>query len=555
MQIAGNLVDVDINKIYPAEITIKAGKISSITKVKKKFKNYILPGLVDAHIHIESSLLCPSRFAQVVVPHGTIATVSDPHEIANVMGMAGINYMIADAKSVPLKVFYTAPSCVPATDFETTGAKLTAKQISQLLKKKEIVALGEMMNFPGVIFNDKQVLAKIKVAKIAKKPVDGHAPGLLGQDLKKYIRAGISTDHECFTFKEAAAKAKLGMKIMLRQGSSAKNLKDLINIAKQKPDSAFFVSDDLHPDDLIKGHTNLLLKQAVKLGVNPIMAVKMASLNPVKHYRLPVGLGRVGDYADLIEVSNLKDFKVLRVFINGKLVAQNGKTLFKVKPKQVASTFKIKKKSVDDFIVKADKDTLVRVIKVIPNQIVTGQRQACLKVKNGDLQPEVKKDILKIAVCERYGHNRIGLGFIQGFGLKRGAIATSVAHDSHNIVTVGTSNEAMARAVNEIIKMKGGLVAYNGKKVVNHVRKTFSNVVKLELPIAGLMSSQKVEIVNKKLEDLHRQVKKMGCRLHSPFMTLSFMALLVIPELKLSDQGLFDGKNFAFTPHHIDNPY
>jgi len=536
MHIEGNLVDVNKNKIYPAEITIRGKRIIGIKKTNKVYRNFFLPGLVDAHIHIESSMLTPSRFAEVVVGHGTVATVSDPHEIANVMGVRGINFMISDARSVPLKVFYTAPSCVPATDFETSGANINSKQIKYLLNKVDIVALGEMMNFPGVIYNDKEVLAKIKFALKAKKPVDGHAPALSGSDLKKYIKAGITTDHECFTYKEAKEKSDLGMKIMMRQGSSAKNLNDLIKIARQKPDSAFLVSDDIHPDDLLKGHINLLLKKLVKSNIDVISAVKIASLNPIEHYKLPVGLLKVGDFADIVEVNNLKDFKASRVFVEGELVAQKGKSLFKVKPKKVGTSFKIRKKKPTDFIIKSDREAKVRVIKVIPSQLVTKVLKANLKSRNNDLQPNIKNDILKMAVCERYGHNRIGLGFIKGFNFKKGAIATSVAHDSHNIVAVGTSNKAITRAVNQVIDMKGGLVVFDGKKIT-----------KLKLPYAGLMSDQPVDVIDKKIEKINQHVKKMGCKLHSPFMTLSFMALLVIPELKLSDKGLFDGKTFSFT--------
>jgi len=536
MHIKGNLVDVNKNKIYAAEITIRGKRIIDIKKTNKKYSNFLLPGLVDAHIHIESSMLTPSRFAEVVVPHGTVATVSDPHEIANVMGVRGINFMISDTRSVPLKVFYTAPSCVPATDFETSGANINPEQISYLLNKVDIVALGEMMNFPGVIYNDKEVLAKIKAALKVKKPVDGHAPALSGSDLKKYIKAGITTDHECFTYQEAKEKSDLGMKIMMRQGSSAKNLNDLIKIAKQKPDSAFLVSDDIHPDDLLKGHINLLLRHLVKSNIDPIAAVKIATLNPVKHYKLSVGLLKVGDFADIVEVNNLKEFKVSRVFVDGKLVAQKGKSLFKVKSKKVGTSFKIRKKKPTDFIIESDKEAKVRVIKVIPGQLVTKELKANLKSKNNDLQPNIKSDILKMAVCERYGHNRMSVGFIKGFNLKKGAIATSVAHDSHNIVAVGTSNQAIARAVNKVIGMRGGLVAYDGKEII-----------KLELPYAGLMSDQSADVIDRKIQRINQHVKRMGCKLHSPFMTLSFMALLVIPELKLSDKGLFDGNTFSFT--------
>lgn len=534
MYIEGNLVDVLKEQVYPAKITFN-DKIINIEKTNKKHNNYILPGLIDAHIHIESSMLVPSRFAEATVPNGTVAVVADPHEIANVLGIKGINYMINDSKQVPLKFYFAAPSCVPATAFETSGACLDSKKIESLLKKKQIVALAEMMNFPGVIFGDKEVLKKIQAAKKLKKPIDGHAPGLTGNQLKKYVKAGITTEHECTSYNEALEKAKLGMKILIREGSSAKNMKALIKLANNY--DCMLVSDDKHSDDLVKGHINELLRKAVKLGINPIKAIKLATLIPSLHYKLDTGIIKKKKSADFVVVDNLKNFNVKKVFIDGKLVAKD-KALFKVKPKKIKDSFKVKKKNIKDFIIFTNnkaKKSKARVIGVLPDQIVTKELTETLEIENKQLLPNIKKDILKIAVIERYGHNRMSVAFVKGFGLKKGAIASSVAHDSHNIIAVGTNCRDMVKAVNTLIDMKGGLVAVDGNKAV-----------KLELPIAGLMSTENVDIVNKKLKKINDFVKNLGCKLKAPFGTLSFMALLVIPELKLSDKGLFDGKNFNF---------
>ncbi len=535
MIIEGNLVDVLKEKIYPAKINFN-DKILSIEKTDKKYKNYILPGLIDAHIHIESSMLVPSRFAEATAANGTTAVVADPHEIANVLGIKGINYMIKDSKQVPLKFYFSAPSCVPATNFETSGACLDSKKIEKLLKKKKFVALAEMMNVPGVIFGDKEVKKKINIAKKLKKPIDGHAPGLTGIQLKKYVRSGITTDHECTSYNEALEKSKLGMKILIREGSSAKNMKQLIKLANNY--DCMLVSDDKHSDDLIKGHINELLRRAVKLGLDPIKAVKLVTLIPALHYKLDTGIIKKGKAADFVIVSNLKDFNVKKNFINGKLVAKN-KVLFKSKPKRLKNSFKVRKKTINDFIVFLKKNNVkkikARVIGILPDQIVTKELTETLEVENKQVLSNTKKDILKIAVIERYGHNRMSVAFAKGFGLKKGAIAGSVAHDSHNIITVGTNNRDMVKAVNTLISMKGGLVAVDGNKIAN-----------VQLPIAGLMSTENVYVVNNKIRKINKFVKNLGCKLKAPFGTLSFMALLVIPELKISDKGLFDGKNFNF---------
>lgn len=536
MKIEGNIVDVIKNRIYPGVITLKDKKIVNIKKVDAVFDSYISPGFVDAHIHIESAMLCPSRFAETVAPFGTVATVSDPHEIANVLGMKGIEYMIKDAKQVPLKIFFTAPSCVPATNFETTGANLDAQVVGEILQKSEVVALGEMMNFPGLIAEDDAVVEKIKAAQKLNKVIDGHCPALSGDELEKYASFGVSTEHEASSVAEAKEKIEVGMKMMIRSGSSANQLEGLIDLVKGGYEDGMFVSDDRHGEDLQKGHVNLILKKAVQLGVDPLVAIKMVTLNPVRHYKLPIGLLQKGDSADFVVLENLCDFVVLKNYISGELVAEKGKALFSPKPFEISSGMNIRKKVAADFKIRSAKDSWVRVIGVEEGQIVSKALKSKLKAINGELLADTNKDVLKIANCSRYGNNNIGKGFVGGFGLKKGAIASSVAHDSHNIIVLGTTDQDMAEAVNQVIEMNGGLVVVDGE-----------DIVKLELPIAGLMSANKVEQVVSDLKKLHQKTKQLACQLSSPFMTMSFMGLLVIPELKLSDQGLFDVRKFDFT--------
>ena len=529
--IRGNLVNPFTEEIYPAEIELRDGMIECVRQIEGNFNQYILPGFIDAHIHIESSMLTPSRFAEVVVPHGTTSVVSDPHEIANVMGTRGVTYMIKDASTVPLNVFFTAPSCVPATPFESSGAVIGSKEIDELLKDEKMVALGEMMNFPGVLSDDPEVMAKITAAKNHGKPVDGHAPLLTGNDLCKYISAGISTDHECTLKEEVIEKRKLGMKVMLRQGSSAKNLEDLVGAGGD-----FIISDDKHPEDLLNGHVDLMLKEAVELGEDPVKALKMVTINPAAHYNLNTGLIAPGKPADMVIVENLKNFNVKKVYINGNIAAREGKALFSVNPLELESTFKINcKKMVDFEILSSKKEEKVRVIDVIEGQLLTEESAAVLPVVNGKIGLDMENDILKIAVLERYGHNKMANAFVHGFGLKNGAIASSVAHDSHNIISVGTNNQDMADAVNKLVENDGGLVAASNGCIHS-----------LKLPIGGLMSTKTAEDVALKLEDLHNAVNNMGCKLVSPFMTMSFLALLVIPKLKISDMGLFDVEKFDF---------
>ena len=526
---SGNIVDVESGEIYPGTLCVSQGKIIKIVRENKKYKTYLIPGFIDSHVHTESSMLPPSEFARVAVMHGTVAVISDPHEIANVLGMKGMRYMWNDAKGVPFHFYFSAPSCVPATTFETSGATLGIAEIEELCKKPEIKFLGEMMNFPGVIHGDPVVMEKIALAKKYGKLVDGHAPGLRGEDLKKYIGAGISTDHEAFQKDEALEKLSLGMKILIREGSAVKNFDELIPIADEHFENCMLCSDDKHPDDLVKSHINELVRRAVKFGVPAMKVLRMASMNPILHYGLDVGLLREGDNADFLEVDNLKNFAVLRTVINGEVVAKKGKALFARKPAKLENNFHATEISVKD-IALSPKGT-VKAIEAMDGSLITKK----ILVEDGMLG--AKNDVLKIVVVNRYKKAKPSIGFIKNFGLKRGAIASSVAHDSHNIVAVGTSDEEICSAVNLIIKNKGGVCAVQKGKVKEV----------LSLPIAGLMSDKSFDVVAKKYTKIDKLAKSFGSKLRAPFMTLSFMALLVIPEIKLSDLGLFDGTTFQFT--------
>lgn len=542
MQIKSNYIDIFRQEIYPALISVEHGKIVSIEKADGDFPHYILPGFVDAHVHIESSMLVPTEFAKEAVIHGTVATVSDPHEIANVLGKEGVYYMLENAKKSPLKFNFGVPSCVPATIFETAGAEVTAADIDELMARDDIRYLAEMMNYPGVLFQDKVVMEKIAIAKKYNKPVDGHAPGLTGEQAIQYIQAGISTDHECFTYEEAKFKLQHGMKVLIREGSAAKNFEALIDLLHDYPDDIMFCSDDKHPDDLLLGHINLLVKRAIGKGIDIFKVLKAACVNPVLHYRLPVGLLRAGDPADFILIDNLQEANVLETYINGELVAQNGQRLLSAEPEIVVNNFDTTEKKVADFKIQLSQNT-VRVIEAIDGQLITRTHIAELPMDaNGNAVSDTQKDILKIAVVNRYHDAPVAVAFIKNFGLKRGALASSVAHDSHNIIVVGADDESMCQAVNAIIQEKGGLSVTDGA----HIRV-------LPLPVAGLMSTDSCEAVAEKYTGLVRFSKDNGCTLHSPFMTLSFMALLVIPQLKLSDKGLFDGAQFRFCDLEVKN--
>ncbi len=534
--IEGNYVDIRERSIYPARLVISNGRIRTIRRLNATKTRYILPGFIDAHVHIESSMLVPTEFAKVAVLHGTVATVSDPHEIANVLGTEGVWYMIENGRKSPLKFNFGAPSCVPATIFETAGAEVTSEDLAHLLASPEVLYLAEMMNWPGVIFDDPSVQHKLDIAKRAGKPIDGHAPGLMGKQALKYISKGISTDHECYMIDEARFKLKHGMKVIIREGSAAKNFDTLAPLINKYFEQMMFCSDDKHPDDLLEGHINLLVKRAVARGIDVFKVLQMACINPVEHYGLDVGTLQDGDWADLIIVDNLLDFNVLKTYINGDVVAERGRDYIKTEPERIVNNFQIGRKKPSDFALPLSK-TEVNVIEVLDRQLITKTFEGKITLENGLATPSVSDDILKIAVVNRYADAPIATAFIKNFGLKRGAIASSVAHDSHNIIAVGVSDEAICTTVNALIDHKGGLSATDGE-----------HTEVLPLPIAGLMSNESAEIVAEKYTALVNMARDLGSTLTSPFMSLSFMALLVIPSLKLSDKGLFDGEKFVFCP-------
>ena len=534
MQIQGQIVDIPNRKIYAGEVTVENGKITSIMEKQHDTKTYLLPGFIDAHIHIESSMLVPSEFAKIAVLHGTVGTISDPHEIANVLGKDGVHYMIENGKKVPLKFHFGAPSCVPATFFETAGAVIDSEQIKELMAMEDIYYLSEMMNYPGVLFDDEEVLKKIAWAKHFNKPVDGHAPGLRGEPIKKYISAGITTDHECFTHDEAAEKLALGMKVIIREGSAAKNFEALIDLLPQHHDNMMFCSDDKHPDDLIVGHINLLCKRAVAKGFDVFKILQMACINPVKHYNMNVGLLQNNDAADFIVVEDLNNFNVLQTYIDGELVAENGQSFVKHVDFETPNNFNTSKKDSTDFEITSSANS-IRVIEALEGQLITNEIHHKPKIINGKIVSDIENDILKMAVVNRYANTQPAIAFIKNFGLKNGAIASSVAHDCHNIVVVGTSDEEICKAVNILIENKGGICAVNGTETKS-----------LALPVAGIMSDKNGWETGKLYQEIDAMAKDLGSTLKAPFMTLSFMALLVIPDLKLSDKGLFSGNSFSF---------
>ncbi len=536
IQVEGNLVDLHRGSVYAACLTIMQGRIAEIKKLNHSSGPYIIPGFIDSHIHIESSMLPPAEFARLAVVHGTVATVSDPHEIANVLGIEGVEYMIDNSAKVNFKCFFGAPSCVPATPYETTGATIGIEALEYLLAKPEINYLSEMMNWPGVIHREPAVMEKIALAHRYGKPVDGHAPGLRGEAARKYADAGITTDHECFSLEEALEKLSLGMHIIIREGSAARNFEALIPLLPEYCDQIMFGSDDLHPDNLVKGHINLLVQRAVARGLDPLMVLKVACVNPVNHYKLNVGLLRPGEPADLALVNDLESFQVNQVFVDGKKVAQAGKPLISPVASATPNKFSTPLKKPSDLLVKA-KGERIRSIIAENGQLITGIEMFPAKVSQGVVGSDLQQDLLKIVVINRYADAPPAIGFIKNFGLKRGAIASSVAHDSHNIIAVGTDDTSICNAINEIITHKGGISA-----VADDITKI------VPLPIAGLMSDRDGYQVARDYTAIDALAKSLGCQLEAPFMTLSFMALLVIPQLKLSDQGLFDGNSFRFVP-------
>ena len=534
-QVSGQIVDVVNSRIFKGTIFVDNGKIVNIIEEENDNNQFIMPGFVDSHIHIESSLLVPTEFARIAVTHGTVATVSDPHEIANVLGIDGVKYMIEIGKKSPMKFYFGAPSCVPATSFETSGAVLDSKTVDELLSMDDIKYLGEMMNYPGVIYDDNEVVAKINSAKRHNKPIDGHAPLLGCEDLVKYCKSGITTDHECSNIQEARDKVALGMMIQIREGSAAKNFNALIPVIEESPENVMFCSDDMHPHELVNGHINHLVKKSISLGYNILDVLKAATLAPIKHYNLDVGLLQKNDPADFIVVDNFIDFNVLKTYIDGKLVAENNKSLIEEIEVELINNFVAGNVDIDDFKV-YDEGKNVKIISVINGELLTEKFVGRPKNVNDNLVSDVDNDILKVAVINRYEKKKIALGFIKNFGLKKGAVASSVAHDSHNIVVIGCSDEEMANAANMIINTKGGLVAWSS-----------DNNICIPLPVAGLMTNIDGHKIAADYKALVSLSKEFGSTLNDPFMTMGFMSLLVIPKLKLSDKGLFDCEKFQLT--------
>lgn len=534
-EIQGNIVDVVGKRIFQGTVVVRDGKIEAIREEPVASGEYILPGLIDAHVHIESSMLIPSEFARLAVVHGTVGTVSDPHEIANVLGVPGVRFMIENGNKVPFKFNFGAPSCVPATPFETAGARLGVDEVHELLQMPEIKYLSEMMNFPGVLYNDAEVMAKLAAAKKAGKPIDGHAPGVTGENAEKYIRAGISTDHECFSIEEAYDKIRYGMSILIREGSAAKNFETLYPLIDEYPDQVMLCSDDKHPNDLVHGHINLEVKRAIAKGMNIMNVLRSCTYNPVKHYNLDIGLLGVGDAADFIRVDNLNSFNILGTYVNGQLVAENGKSLINSVPEIPFNKFEVGKIRTDDLRLKPE-SSQIRVQGAFDGQLITEQFITEATIVDDNVVSDISRDILKLVVKNRYAEGPASVGFIHNIGLKRGALASCVAHDSHNIVAVGVDDASLATAINLVIEAQGGISLVDGG--IQQL---------LPLPFAGIMSGIDGYDVARLYDAMDKKAKEMGSPLSAPYMTLSFMALLVIPDLKMSDRGLFDGTRFAFT--------
>lgn len=533
--ISGQVVDVVSGTISPGTVHVSDGYIRQIEPLKESSGPYILPGLIDAHIHIESSMLTPAEFARMAVVHGTVATVSDPHEIANVLGIEGVNFMLENGRSTPFRFYFGAPSCVPATGFESSGAVIGPEEVKTLLANPEIRYLSEMMNFPGVVYGDSEVARKLELARAAGKPIDGHAPGLRGDLLSTYASAGISTDHECTTIEEAIEKIGHGMNILVREGSAARNFDVLVPLLSSHPGHVMFCSDDKHPDDLVQGHMNLLLRRAVEFGYDPISAIRACTLNPVKHYHLDCGLLQTGDPADFIIVESLQSFRVLSTYIRGQLLASEGKSWFQPVETTRPNRFHMLEVTAPMLQIPGEQGK-IKVIQAFDGELITGKLLWEPLIIEGYAESDTERDILKIAVINRYHPSVPSLGFINGFGLKKGAMASTVAHDSHNLICIGTSDELMLEAIHLIASQRGGIALTDGVR---------SEV--LPLPVAGIMTDMNGSQVAETYQSLNDFAHSLGSTLRAPFMTLSFMALLVIPELKLSDKGLFDGNSFSFT--------
>lgn len=533
--IGGQIVDLINSRIFSGVVVVEDGKITKIEEQPVGNTQFIMPGFVDAHVHIESSMLVPSEFARLATCHGTVATVSDPHEIANVLGKNGIRYMIENGKKVPFKFFFGAPSCVPSTSFESAGASLDANDIEELMASDDIYYLSEVMNYPGVINEDPELMRKIAAAKKHGKPIDGHAPAVTGSDLQKYVSAGITTDHECFRLAGALEKIGLGMKILIREGSAARNFDALIPLMATHPDKLMFCSDDKHPDELDDVHIDVLVRKAIALGYDVMDVLRAASYNAVKHYKLNVGLLQLGDDADFIVVDDLHNPIAKQTYIKGVLVAENGVSNIHYKETDTPNIFKAEYIKAEDIFV-PDKGKKIKVIECFDGLLITKSFTTEPKVVEGGIVSDMERDLLKIVVVNRYKPTKPAVAFIKGFGLKRGALASSVAHDSHNIVAVGATDKDILHAVNLLIEHTGGVTAYCG-----------TEMIAVPLPVAGLMSNEDGYEVAQAYQNADALAKRLGSTLYAPFMTLAFMALLVIPELKLSDEGLFDVSKFAVT--------
>ena len=534
--IEGNIVDVIKKRIFSGKIIIENGKIKSIEPNNNTYDHYICPGFVDSHVHVESSMLIPSEFARLALSSGTVAVVSDPHEIANVLGIEGVKFMIENGNTVPLKYFFCAPSCVPATPFETSGAELSASDIDKLMNEHPIIALGEMMNFPGVIQGFSDVIDKLNVSKKHNLPIDGHIPGVMGDDLEKYANFGISTDHECFSIDEALEKIELGMKILIREGSAARNFEALFPLIDKYPEMVMLCTDDSHPDDLVnKGHINKILRMGVKQGVNIFNLLRAATINPIKHYNLPVGILQEGDMADFVVLNNLTEFNIIETYIDGKPAFSNNRILFNHIETKEINNFNRNTHITAKELLLEDKNCAIKVIEAMDGSLLTSSFTSKLESADGYLKADSTKDILHISVLNRYQESKPVNGFINGFGLKNCAIASTVAHDSHNIIAIGTNPEILADSINELIDCKGGIVFVNGH-----------NRYIIPLEFAGLMTNMDGQKVAHLYEAINTAVSASGCKLKAPFMTMSFMALLVIPELKIGDKGLFDINSFDF---------
>lgn len=543
MTLSGQIVDVVAGRIFPGQISFSNGKTDRIQELAEAPDRFIIPGLVDAHVHVESSMLTPTEFARLAVVHGTVATVSDPHEIANVLGLDGVKYMLENARKTPFHFYFGAPSCVPATSFETAGAHLGPEEVQELLEMEQIHYLSEMMNYPGVLNQDEEVMAKLKIARELGKPVDGHAPGLKGEDAKRYAAAGISTDHECFTAEEALDKLAAGMKILIREGSAAKNFEALIGLMHEHSEQMMFCSDDKHPNDLRDGHINRLVARAIAKGVEPMKALRAATLNPVRHYNLHCGLLQQGDPATFAIVDSLKEMNVQETWLQSEKVAEAGETLLPHQPAAAPNQFRCPPLQPEQLEVPVQPGKQLRVIRALDGQLITREEHVQPLVRQGLAIPDRQQDILKIVVYNRYEKAPPAISFITGFGLNRGAIASSVAHDSHNVIAVGTTDEAIAKAINLLVEAKGGISLALADE---EVYEDGVQELVLPLPVAGLMSTGDGYEVARLYEELDREAKALGSQLTAPYMTLSFMALLVIPQLKLSDKGLFDGASFQF---------